>query len=133
MSRFEIDVVAAIIFNSQNKILITKRPEGFHLAGLWEFPGGKIEDGEKEIDALVREIKEETALDINVGDLFWRETVDYSMKRVNLLFYKCALIDEKQKVHCLEIADFKWVKNSELKNYEFPEADLKLIEALETE
>ena len=58
----EISVVAAIIYNSENKILITKRPAGFHLAGLWEFPGGEVANGETFENALIREIKEETNL-----------------------------------------------------------------------
>ncbi len=127
MKGYEIDVVAAIITNSQEQLLITKRAQGFHLAGLWEFPGGKVEDGELQKDALIREIKEETNLDIKVGDLFWEEVADYSMKRVNLFFYDCKLTSENQQVQCLEIDDFKWVEKSELKLFEFPKADYKLI------
>jgi 8-oxo-dGTP diphosphatase len=130
MDRFEIDVVAAIIYNANNQLLITKRPEGFHLAGLWEFPGGKVEDGEAQKNAVAREIKEETGLDIIVGDLFWEEVADYPMKRVNLFFYTCKLDCENQKVQCLEIAGFKWVEKSALKLYDFPEADYKLINHL---
>ncbi|KAA3615051.1 MAG: 8-oxo-dGTP diphosphatase MutT [Calditrichaeota bacterium] len=130
MNRFEIDVVAAIIHNSQNKFLITKRPEGFHLAGLWEFPGGKVEDGEEQKIALAREIKEETDLDIKVGKLFWTETAEYSMKRVKLYFYDCYLTEENQEVKCLEIDDFRWITKSELNQYKFPEADDKLIKHL---
>ncbi len=130
MKRFEIDVVAAIIYNSQNQLLITKRPKGFHLAGLWEFPGGKVEDGEHQKDALVREIKEETNLDINVADLFWEEVADYPTKRVNLFFYICSMEEENQEVQCLEIDDFKWVEKSELELYKFPKADYKLINHL---
>jgi 8-oxo-dGTP diphosphatase len=130
MDRFEIDVVAAIIYNADDQLLITKRPEGFHLAGLWEFPGGKVEDGEAQKDALAREIKEETGLDVIVDDLFWEEVADYPMKRVNLFFYHCALDGDNQKVQCLEIADFKWVEKSALKLYDFPEADDKLINYL---
>ena len=130
MKRFEIDVVAAIIHNKQNQLLITKRPKGYHLAGLWEFPGGKVEDGEKQKLAVAREIKEETNLDIEVGKLFWTEIADYPMKRVNLYFYECSLVKENQNVQCLEIDDFRWVDKSELKLYEFPEADYKLINHL---
>jgi 8-oxo-dGTP diphosphatase len=130
MKRFEIDVVAAIIYNSSNQLLITKRPEGFHLAGLWEFPGGKVEDGEQQKNALAREIKEETNLEIKVGNLFWTEIADYTMKRVNLFFYECCLVTENQKVKCLEIDDFRWLEKHELKLYEFPEADYQLINHL---
>ena len=126
----EIVVVAAIITNSKNQILITLRPEGFHLSGLWEFPGGKVENCETRTAALVREIKEETNLDINVGELFWRETVDYSKKRVHLYFYDCSLADETQQVICHEIDDYRWVESQQLQGYKFPEADKKLIDHL---
>jgi len=130
MKRFEIDVVAALIYNSRKQILITKRPEGYHLAGLWEFPGGKVEDGEQQKVALAREIKEETDLEVQVGKLFWTEVVDYTMKRVNLFFYECILTKENQTVQCLEIDDFNWVEKSELKLFEFPKADDGLISHL---
>ena len=130
MSRFEIDVVAAIIYNPQNQLLITKRPEGSHLAGLWEFPGGKVEEDEQQQAALSREIKEETNLEIEVGNLFWTEVAEYSMKRVNLFFYDCTLATKNQKVQCLEIDDFRWVEKNELKLYDFPKADYKLINHL---
>ena len=124
----EVTVVAAIIFNSKNQILITLRPEGFHLSGMWEFPGGKVENGETCEKALVREIKEETDLDINVGNLYWEEKVDYSKKRVHLFFYKCKLTEEDQPVICNEIDDFRWVYKNELNEFVFPEADKSLID-----
>jgi len=126
----EITVVAAIILNSKNQILITLRPEGLHLSGMWEFPGGKVEDGETQGKALIREIKEETNLDIKVNDLYWQESVDYSKKRVHLFFYRCTLTHEEQQVICHEIDDFRWVYRDELTNYVFPEADKKLIDHL---
>lgn len=130
MSRSEITVVAAIIYNSKNKILITKRPTNMHLGGLWEFPGGKVESGESYPAALKREIKEETNLDITVRDLYWNESVDYSKKKVHLYFYNCNLIDENQKILCNEIDDFRWLDKSELANFNFPEADVHLIKNL---
>lgn len=123
----EFTVVAAIISNSNNQLLITLRPAGYHLSGLWEFPGGKVENGESKKDALIREIKEETGLDITVGDLFWEEKVDYSKKRVHLFFYNCLLTKQNQQVECHEIDDFKWVKKSQLNDYNFPMADKDLI------
>ncbi len=126
----EITVVAAIIFNTENKILITKRPVGLHLAGLWEFPGGKVEEGEVHKEALTREIKEETNLDITVGDLYWKEIVDYSKKRVHLFFYFCSLNGNSQTIICNEIEDYRWLKKKDLKLYDFPEADLNLINSI---
>ena len=126
----EIAVVAAIISNSKNQILITLRPEGFHLSGMWEFPGGKVENGETKDFALVREIKEETNLDITVGDLYWEEKVNYTKKRVHLFFYQCKLVQEDQQIICHEIDDFRWVSKNELRDFVFPEADKNLIDHL---
>jgi 8-oxo-dGTP diphosphatase len=123
----EIVVVAAIIRNSKNQILITLRPKGYHLSGMWEFPGGKVENGETKELALLREIKEETNLDISVGTLFWQESVDYSKKRVHLFFYDCTLTRDEQQVKCHEIDDFRWVHRQQLNDFNFPEADKKLI------
>lgn len=128
----EITVVAAIIFNSENKVLITKRPAGYHLAGLWEFPGGKVEDGESYEEALIREIKEETNLNISVGELYWQKSVDYSKKRVHLFFYNCSLNRVDQKVVCHEIDDYRWLEKKDLHKYEFPAADTDLISKLMT-
>jgi len=126
----EITVVAAIIYNSKNQILITKRPKGFHLGGLWEFPGGKVDNGESFEKALIREIKEETNLEIFVHDLFWQESVTYTKKHVNLKFYYCSLTREDQTIVKNEIDDFKWAYCKELANFSFPKADRKLISHL---
>lgn len=126
----EITVVAAIIYNSENKILITQRPISFHLGGLWEFPGGKVEDNEGYEEALIREIKEETNLDIVVANLFWKESVDYSKKRVHLYFYNCTLNGSNQLVICNEIDDYRWLDKKELILYKFPKADVNLIKKI---
>ena len=128
--KFEIAVVAAIIKDDKENILITKRPDDTHLGGLWEFPGGKVEDGENHTNALVREIQEETALDIVPGELYWQETVDYGWKIVHLFFYHCRLENPKQIVRLQQIADFRWLKASELPGFEFPKADTALIREL---
>ena len=124
----EITVVAALIYNSKNQILITLRPKGFHLSGLWEFPGGKVEDGESYPNALIREIKEETNLDINVGDLYWEEKVAYAKKRGHLYFFMCELTREDQQVVCHDVDDYRWVYKNELNDFDFPEADKALID-----
>jgi 8-oxo-dGTP diphosphatase len=120
-------VVAAIIIDTQNNILITKRPSASHLGGYWEFPGGKIENGESESQALVRELREETGLDICVINKFWGDEFDYDIKIIHLSFFFCRPCSAGQPVEKIEISDFRWIKKEELSNFKFPPADSALI------
>ena len=124
------NVVAALLFDEQKRILITRRPANSHLAGFWEFPGGTVEDNETARDALVREIKEETNLDIKAEKLYWQDCFEYDVKIINISFYLCRCLNEQQKIIPIEIADFRWLKLEELKNYKFPPADEALISIL---
>jgi 8-oxo-dGTP diphosphatase len=119
-------VVAAVI-ERDGKILITRRPQGSHLAGLWEFPGGKRRPGETPEAALEREIGEELGVGGTViGHL---DTVDwtYPDTRVRLSFYRCTLRGEPQPLEGQALA---WVAPGELSRYDFPPADTALIQRL---
>jgi mutator protein MutT len=107
--------------------LITRRLEGTHLAGRWEFPGGKILPGEKPEAALGRELMEELGVQAAVGELI--ETVDwtYPEKSVRLLFFRCALAGEPAP---LEGQEMRWVADADLRLYNFPDADATLIDRL---
>ncbi|HET7874210.1 MAG TPA: (deoxy)nucleoside triphosphate pyrophosphohydrolase, partial [Methylomirabilota bacterium] len=98
-----------------------------HLAGFWEFPGGKPRPGETPEQALAREIREELGALVVVGDLI--ETVDwtYPDKRLRLHFYRCVIQGEPRPLEGQEIA---WVAPGDLRRYEFPPADARLIERL---
>ena len=121
-----VEVVAAVV-ERDGRYLITRRLEGTHLAGLWEFPGGKILPGEKPEDALRRELQEELGVEAEVGELI--ETVDwtYPEKSVRLLFFRCALRGEPRPQ---ERQEMLWVEAGELSKYRFPAADLRLVERL---
>ncbi|MDO8475808.1 MAG: 8-oxo-dGTP diphosphatase MutT [Candidatus Rokubacteria bacterium] len=121
-----VEVVAAVI-ERDGRYLITRRLEGTHLAGLWEFPGGKILSGEKPEDALRRELKEELGVEAAVGELI--ETVDwtYPEKRVRLLFFRCALAGEPAP---LEGQEMRWIAAADLGSFHFPDADATLIARL---
>src|SRR5262245_3919728 len=121
-----VEVVAAVI-ERDGKILIARRRAGTHLAGLWEFPGGKREPGETLEEALGRELVEELATPGIVGEVI--ETVGwaYPDKRVQLHFFWCHLKDEPRPLEGQEIA---WVERADLPRYEFPAADAALIERL---
>ena len=122
-----VEVVAAVI-ERDGRILIARRPAATHLGGLWEFPGGKRQDGEDAADALAREIREELGATVTVGPLL--ETVDWSYpeKRVRLSFFRCSIVGEPRPLEGQEIA---WVLPSDLGRYEFPPADATLLDRLE--
>ena len=122
-----IDVVAAII-RRNSKILITQRLDHVHLAGLWEFPGGKVEAGESLEGALQREILEELGAQIRVDDEFFTIDHDYPTKSVRLHFFNCTILEGD--VQPLDVADLRWVMPRELRTFEFPPADAELISKL---
>jgi 8-oxo-dGTP diphosphatase len=127
MNKFFQKVVAAIIFDEQENILITKRMPDSHLGGYWEFPGGQVEENESEEQALRRELKEETGLDICIVQKFREERFEYDIKFVHLIFYICRLCPAIQDVEKRQISDFRWAKKDRLSKYKFPPADEAII------
>ena len=121
------DVSAGIIMNGA-RILITRRfPQGL-LGGLWEFPGGKREQGEGLEACLSREIMEELSITINVGPSFLTVKHAYSHFRITLHSFLCRLQQgEPQKIGC---SDLRWVNVDQLDDFAFPRADRKIIEKL---
>ena len=121
-----IAVVAAVI-ERDAKILIARRQFGTHLAGLWEFPGGKPEVGETLEEALRREIREELDADVDVGERIETVEYDYLDRRVRIAFFRCSLHGEPRPLEGQAIA---WVAREDLANYDFPPADAALLERL---
>ena len=119
-------VVAAVI-EREDRFLVTRRQDGVHLAGFWEFPGGKIADGESHTAALRREIHEELDVDIVVGDLVFETSHEYTDRAVTLFFYRCDLIGTPRPTIGQDMA---WVPRSELSSLSFPPADDELIRRL---
>jgi len=94
-----LDVCAGVIIKN-NKVLLARRPQGSHLAGFWEFPGGKIEKGETPEECLKRELKEELAIEATVGDFICASEYDYVEKSIRLLAYYVEITGEPQlKAH----------------------------------
>jgi mutator protein MutT len=124
-----IEVSAALIFHN-GQLLITQRHAKVHLGGLWEFPGGKREADETFEQCLVREIREELGIEISVGELFEEIFHDYPEKSVRLKFFIGRWISGEPKT--LGCAAFHWIGKSELADYEFPAADLQLLEKLKS-
>jgi mutator protein MutT len=121
-------VVAAAIIRKDQHILLTKRPPKVHLENLWEFPGGKVEPGESLEAALRRELREELDIEAEVLDEFFTTTHHYPTKSVELHFFNCTIASGE--LRAIEVAEFRWVKPSDLHAYEFPEADRELVDRL---
>ena len=119
-----VEVAAGLIFRD-GKLLITQRYPDAHLGGLWEFPGGKREPHESFRDCLKRELTEELAIEVHIGELVEKISHAYPEKRVILEFYRCQwLRNEPQTLGC---PDFCWVTREMLPRYLFPEADAEIV------
>ena len=119
-----IDVAAGLVFHQQ-KLLITQRLEGSHLAGLWEFPGGKREPGETFEGCLVRELREELGIEVALGQAFEEITHDYPGKTVHLKFFLCRLA--KGEPRAIGCAAYEWATRESLAKRDFPPADQQLL------
>ena len=109
------------------RYLVTRRLTGTHLAGYWEFPGGKCADGESLIECLTRELVEELAVEARVGDEIYGVEHEYPDRVVELHFFRCALEGEPTAVLGQEM---RWVPRGHLRALEFPPADAELIARL---
>jgi 8-oxo-dGTP diphosphatase len=118
-------VVAAAVIIRDGRVLLTRRADGQHLAGMWEFPGGKLERGESPEEALLRECREECGIDVEVGEILNVAHHRYPDKDVLLLFYRCLL--RAGEVRHLQVADHAWVKPSDLDRYPLPPADEPVV------
>ncbi len=125
------EVVAALI-KRNNKFLICQRPRNKARALLWEFVGGKVEQGESREDALKRECKEELDVDITVGKLFVRVVHEYPDITIGLSLFE-AEIDAGQEIKLLEHADAKWITAEEIDEYEFCPADEDILAKIKSE
>lgn len=122
-----ITVTAAIIQNA-SKILITRRGPGRHLAGYWEFPGGKLDANETEQECLAREIKEELDITIKVNAFYMQNIHQYGDKEILLKAYECVHVAGNIVLH--DHDEMAWVTKEELSNYEFSPADIPFLKAL---
>jgi 8-oxo-dGTP diphosphatase len=122
-----IEVVAAII-KKDNKILCTQRQDKGETALKWEFPGGKLEPGETNEEALVREIKEELEMEVEVCNYFITVNHQYSFFDLVMHGYVCNVIDDKLVLN--EHVDSCWLKIEELDSLDWSEADKPIVEKL---
>jgi len=124
----EICVVAGALYDDHGRVLIAQRPVGKPLAGRWEFPGGKLHDGESPLDGLVRELREELAIEVRSAEPLMRYAVDYPDRTVWLDMW---IVNEwRGTVSGLEGQSLKWVAPSALRLEDILEADQPIVEAL---
>jgi 8-oxo-dGTP diphosphatase len=124
-----IRVVAAVVRRG-DAILVTRRPDLPARPGQWEFPGGKVEEGEPETTALVREIREELGCDVAVGPLLLRHRHAYPELEVELAFYACTLAPDARPAP-IGVAEIAWARIGTLGGYDFLEADLAILPEIE--
>lgn len=123
-------VVAVALIDADNRILIAQRPEGKQLAGLWEFPGGKIDAGERPEAALIRELREELGIEVKEACLAPLTFASFAYPDFHLLMplYVCRRWDGF--VTPREGQSLKWVAPRALRDHPMPPADAPLIPAL---
>jgi 8-oxo-dGTP diphosphatase len=122
-----VHVAAAVVVNEHNKVLIARRAADAHQGGLWEFPGGKVEEGESVEQALARELLEETGIHVSQARPLIRVHHDYGDKSVLLDVWRVEAFSGE--AHGREGQPVKWIRPEQLAGYAFPEANLPIIRA----
>ncbi len=120
-------IVAAGVLIERGRVLLTQRKKGSHLAGAWEFPGGKVEPGEDPRDALVRELQEEIGIDVVVEDPIEVTFHAYPEKTVLLLFFAVTRKEQSPEPRALDVAAVQWAVAEALDDARFPPADVPIL------
>jgi 8-oxo-dGTP diphosphatase len=122
-------IVTAAVIEKDGYILIAKRKQGKRHTGNWEFPGGTLEEGETHEQCLRRELQEELAITVEIGDLICISEYSYTPDwTIRLLAYRTTVISGNFSLNDHE--EIRWVKPTDLANYDFPEADRPIVEKL---
>ena len=123
-----IRVVCGIIYKDE-KILLTRRKKGKSLEGYWEFPGGKVEEGETDKSALERELNEELGLSVSELTYFSENKHEYETFSIHLIAYKCYANDNPKKL--IDHDKFEWVSVNEIRNFNLADADRPILEKIQ--
>ncbi|HJS21265.1 MAG TPA: 8-oxo-dGTP diphosphatase MutT [Steroidobacteraceae bacterium] len=124
-----IRVVAGALFDAQGRVLIAQRPVGKHMAGRWEFPGGKIQAGESELAALRRELNEELGVTLEDAERMLELSHDYPERRVQLCMWRVTAYRGEPRT--LDGQALKWVDPADLASEDLLEADRPIVLALQ--
>jgi mutator protein MutT len=119
----------AVIWNQSGQILIDRRKTSGPMGGLWEFPGGKIEAGETVAECITREIREELAIEISVGAHLISIEHNYPTFQLTAIVHHCQHLSGIPQP--IESEEIRWVKASDLNNYQFPAANVAIICAIQ--
>lgn len=119
-----IQVTCAIILKD-GKILVTQRSESMKLPLKWEFPGGKLEEGENEVDCIIREIKEELNIDIRITKPLTPQVHDYGTFKINLIPFLAEYVSGE--IILAEHQAYKMLDQSKLKELDWAEADIEIV------
>lgn len=120
-------VVAALI-RKDGKVLLTQRWPGRHLGLTWEFPGGKVEEGEEDLEALERELREELGVTAKIGSCCFETRHGYGSREVHLLIFRCKLLQGTPRA--IDVKAMEWADIATLMDRKFPPADLLFVQEL---
>lgn len=118
-------VVCGLIVNEAGELLLCQRPEGKAQAGLWEFPGGKVDPGESERQALERELLEELGCAFVIGEALTPQQHEYATLSIRLIPFLCASLGQPR---ALEHSAIKWVRVEEVMQYPLAPADIPIFQ-----
>jgi 8-oxo-dGTP diphosphatase len=121
-------VAAAALVRKDGRLLLQQRPEGKHMSGLWEFPGGKVESGEHPEGALVRELREELGIEVAQAELEPFHFVSHAYETFHLLMPVFLIRSWGGEMEAKEGQPLAWVSADEIRNYPAPPADLPIYE-----
>ncbi|MCK7595882.1 8-oxo-dGTP diphosphatase MutT [Microbulbifer sp. CAU 1566] len=124
-----IHVAVGVILGPDRRILLAKRPDHLHMGGRWEFPGGKVEDGESIQQAMTRELREELDIGVLAMEKLIEVRHDYGEKQVFLDTW--CVTEFSGEARGVEGQALAWVNASELTDYEFPDANQSIVEAVQ--
>ncbi|WP_224652296.1 8-oxo-dGTP diphosphatase MutT [Pectobacterium versatile] len=130
MTQKQLSVAVGIIRNAEQQYFIARRPDGVHMAGMWEFPGGKVEEGETPEQALIRELHEETGIEASAPQVLNDKTFSTLERVITLHFF---LVETWQgEPYGREGQESRWVSVEELREEEFPPANAEMIHWLKS-